>query len=167
METKRRRWRPSRACSTAALIASSAAVAMAQPMRIEIKNDLDQITLVMSALEEYADRTSLDIRTAQAAELALDELLNNSISYGFPDNGPHIITVELEKKEGALLIEISDDGVPFNPFEQAVPDLESSIEERELGGVGIHLVRNFMDEYGYERVHGRNVITLLKRTSKA
>ena len=136
-------------------------------MRIEIKNDLDQITLVMSALEEYADRTSLDMRVAQAAELALDELLNNNISYGFPDDGPHTITVELETQEGALQIQVIDDGVPFNPFEQAAPDLESSVEERDLGGVGIHLVKNFMDEYGYERVHSRNVVTLLKRTPKA
>ena len=136
-------------------------------MRIEINNDLDQIALVMSALEEYADRASLDMRTAQAAELALDELLNNSISYGFPEDGQHTIAVELEMREEALQIKVIDDGVPFNPFEQAAPDLGSSVEERELGGIGIHLVKNFMDEYGYVRVDDRHVITLLKRPSNS
>ena len=136
-------------------------------MRIDISNDLDQLTSVMTALEEFSQRASLDMSTAQSAELVLDELLNNSISYGFPAGGKHTITVELESQEDALQIKVSDDGVPFNPFERPAPDLESSIEERELGGVGIHLVKNFMDEYRYERVAGRNVVTLLKRTSKA
>ena len=136
-------------------------------MRIEIKNDLDQIALVMSALEEYAERTSLDMRTAQAAELALDELLNNSISYGFPDDRQHTITVELETQNDGLQIKVIDDGVPFNPFEQAAPDLGGSVEERDLGGVGIHLVKKFMDECGYQRIDEKNVITLLKRTSNS
>jgi anti-sigma regulatory factor (Ser/Thr protein kinase) len=138
-------------------------MAMAQSMEIEINNDLDQITLVMSALEEYVARASVDMRTAQAAELALDELLNNSISYGFPDDGRHTISVELETQDDALQIKVVDDGVPFNPFEQTAPDLGGSVEERKLGGVGIHLVSKFMDECGYQRIDEKNVVTLLKR----
>ena len=136
-------------------------------MQIQINNDLDQLTSVMSALEDFCQRTSLDMSTAQAAELVLDELLTNSISYGFPAGGQHTISVELVTQDGVLQIKISDDGIPFNPFEQAAPDLESPVEERELGGIGIHLVKNFMVEYGYERVDGRNVVTLLKRTTGA
>jgi anti-sigma regulatory factor (Ser/Thr protein kinase) len=117
----------------------------------------------MSALEEYVARASVDMRTAQAAELALDELLNNSISYGFPDDGRHTISVELETQDDALQIKVVDDGVPFNPFEQTAPDLGGSVEERKLGGVGIHLVSKFMDECGYQRIDEKNVVTLLKR----
>jgi anti-sigma regulatory factor (Ser/Thr protein kinase) len=99
---------------------------------------------------------------AQAAELVLDELLTNIISYGYTDSDTHQITVELTVVDGAMTIRIVDDGVAFNPFEQDAPDLESSIERRELGGLGIHLVKKFMDDYSYQRSDEFNIVTLSK-----
>jgi anti-sigma regulatory factor (Ser/Thr protein kinase) len=131
-------------------------------MRIEFGNRLEEIAKVMTALEEFTNSAGLNVGIVQAAELVLDELLTNTISYGFSDAVQHIITVEMLVKENALHIVVSDDGVFFNPFEQKDPDLESSIDERDLGGLGIHLVKKFMDEYSYQRLDDRNVVTLLK-----
>ncbi len=121
----------------------------------------------MAALEDFCDGAGVDMRAAQAAELALDEFLNNIISYGYLDSEEHRITIDLAVVERALQIKISDNGIPFNPFEQAEPELESSIEEREIGGLGIHLVRNMMDDYTYDRLEECNVVTLSKRLSEA
>jgi anti-sigma regulatory factor (Ser/Thr protein kinase) len=131
-------------------------------MRIELANSLDEMANILMALEEFSDSAGLDLRTAQAAEMALDELLTNIISYGYLDSGKHKIVVEMCVEGDALQMVISDDGIPFNPFEQEEPDLDSSFDERKLGGVGIHLVKKFMDEYSYQRLGARNVVTLLK-----
>ena len=136
-------------------------------MRIELGNRLEDIADVMAALEEFSDSAGLDAGVAQAAELILDELLTNTISYGFSDTAQHKILVEMLVKANALHIVISDDGICFNPFEQKAPDLESSIDERDLGGLGIHLVKKFMDEYSYQRLEDRNVVTLLKHIGQA
>jgi anti-sigma regulatory factor (Ser/Thr protein kinase) len=132
-------------------------------MRIEISNKLEELANVIAALEEFSESAALNIGIATAAELALDELLNNIISYGYLDSDSHVITVEISVVNQTLQLVISDDGIPFNPFEQQTPDLESSIEERELGGVGIHLVKNVMDECSYQRLKERNVVTLVKK----
>jgi anti-sigma regulatory factor (Ser/Thr protein kinase) len=131
-------------------------------MRIELDNSLDEMANVMTAVEDFSDSAGLDMRTAQAAEMALDELLTNIISYGYLDSGQHKIAVEMCVEENALQIVVSDDGIPFNPFDQEEPDLDASIDERDLGGMGIHLVKKFMDEYSYQRLEERNVVTLLK-----
>jgi anti-sigma regulatory factor (Ser/Thr protein kinase) len=135
-------------------------------MRIEFGNRLEEIAKVMTALEELADSAGLNVGVAQAAELVLDELLTNIISHGYSDTVQHKIAVEMLVVANALRIVISDDGICFNPFEQKSPGLESSIEERDLGGLGIHLVKKFLDEYSYQRLEGRNVVTLLKHLGK-
>lgn len=135
-------------------------------MQIQLSNNLNELAVVMAALEDFCDGVGVDMGTAQAAELALDEFLSNIISYGYLDSEEHTITVDLAVVERALQIKISDNGMPFNPFEQAEPELESSIEEREIGGLGIHLVRNIMDEYSYARLDECNVVTLSKRLNE-
>ncbi len=136
-------------------------------MQIQLSNNLSELAGVMAALEDFCDGAGVDMGAAQAAELVLDEFLNNIISYGYLDSEDHRITVDLTIVERVLQIKISDNGIPFNPFEQAEPELESSIEEREIGGLGIHLVRNMMDDYSYVRLNECNVVTLSKRLSEA
>jgi len=131
-------------------------------MRIELGNRPQELKAAMAALEEFANEARLDQDAAQAAELALDELLTNIISYGGLDSDQGKILVELCVEGNDLKIVVTDNGVAFNPFEKELPDQGGSIEERKMGGVGIHLVRQFMDECSYQRVAGCNVVTLLK-----
>jgi anti-sigma regulatory factor (Ser/Thr protein kinase) len=94
--------------------------------------------------------------------MVFDELLANVISYAYSDEDAHSIEVIVNCAENRLTISISDDGMPFNPFTREDPDITLSVEDREIGGLGIMLVKNTMDETGYQRRHNRNIVTLIK-----
>ena len=132
-------------------------------MRLEIANDPDELPDVMRALAEFGASESLPARVLQAAELALDELLTNVICYAYPAGQPHRIGIRLEVDAAGLHIEIEDDGLPFDPFSADPPELPRSVEESEPGGLGIHLVREFMDRCEYRREGERNIVSLHKR----
>ena len=132
-------------------------------MRIELNNNCDQLAVAMHALREFADSTGVSDAVAQAAALVLDELLVNIISYGYPDPGRDVITLELDIVGDHLQIRIIDGGIAFNPLDQPAPDLDLPLEQRQPGGLGIHLVKEFMDEYAYEHRDERNIVTLRKK----
>ncbi len=94
--------------------------------------------------------------------IVFDELLSNIIQYAFDDDQKHTIHIEIKMNGSNLIIIIEDDGVPFNPFQQNTPDMKLSLEEREIGGLGIHLVKNLMDECSYSRHTNKNTLTLVK-----
>ena len=73
------------------------------------------------------------------------------------------VSVEMELDGKCVNVRITDDGPQFDPFQQAAPDTTLSIEDRSIGGLGIHLVRELMDDVSYERRNGNNVVTLVKR----
>ena len=70
--------------------------------------------------------------------------------------------VDVEILGQQLIVSFTDDGTPFNPFSNAPPDTRLSIDERNIGGLGIHLVKNLMDECNYKRETNKNIITLIK-----
>ena len=97
----------------------------------------------------------------RAMQVALDELLTNAIMHGKVTlNDP--MQVDLIVAKNALRAVISHAGPAFDPTEVAAPDLEGSLPDREIGGLGIHLVRSMMDEFSYEHVDGRNILKLGK-----
>jgi anti-sigma regulatory factor (Ser/Thr protein kinase) len=99
--------------------------------------------------------------------LALDELLTNSMSHGVVDPTSHRIQVTLRLEHGRLLVEVLDNGKPFAPFERSGPDLTRPLEEREIGGLGIFFVLKLMDHVDYQHVNGQNRVTLIKNTTPA
>jgi sigma-B regulation protein RsbU (phosphoserine phosphatase) len=131
--------------------------------QIELINNLNELAVAMAALEDFCHNAGVDKGVAQTAELVLEELLSNIISYAYLDSEEHRINVRLAVTGRVLQMKITDNGIPFNPFVHDEPDLESSIDEREVGGLGIHLVRNMMDDYSYARLDECNVVTLSKR----
>ena len=96
----------------------------------------------------------------------LDELLNNIVNYAFMDEEEHMIDLIFVLTDNRLVITLHDDGVPFNPFELDPPDISLSLDERAIGGLGIFLVRQMMDEYLYTRHIGKNVVRLVKLTDR-
>ena len=135
-------------------------------MQIQISNSRDELAGVMTALADFVDSAGLDAGAAQSAELALDELLSNIISYGYLDLEVHQITVEFGVIEGAMRIRLVDDGIPFNPLVAGAPDTTLPLEKRAIGGLGIHLVRNLVDDVSYQRRIGRNVLTLVQHIDR-
>jgi anti-sigma regulatory factor (Ser/Thr protein kinase) len=99
-------------------------------------------------------------------QLACDELLNSSITSACSDNHEHGINVSLAIFSDRLVVTISDDGHPLNPFQQKIPDTNTALEDRDIIGLEAYLVRAVMDKVSYKRETGRNVVTLLIHTSR-
>jgi len=127
-----------------------------------LANQIPEIERVNLAFNEFAETEGIATPVRRSVNLVLDELLNNVISYAFANDADHEIEVGFELSNDRLSVTISDDGVPFNPFAGSPPDTGLSIEQREMGGLGIHLVRKMMDEVSYNRRTARNVVILVK-----
>ena len=136
---------------------------LGKSFNMSVVNDLEQLPSFLHAYEEFSEQAGLPLAIQSKVAMVFDELLNNVISYGYQDDAEHLIDVHVDVYPNYLSVVIKDDGVPFNPFTCEDPDTTLSIEERDIGGLGIHLVRNVMDEVSYERKVNQNVVTLLKR----
>ena len=97
--------------------------------------------------------------------MSLDEIVCNVIRHGFDDDKEHEIHVAVDVADGVVTASVTDDGVAFDPREAPLPNLDAPIEERQPGGLGMHLVRSTMDEVDYRREDDRNILTV--RTSLA
>ena len=108
--------------------------------------------------------SGLTLRAGGEADvlLVLDELLNNIISYAYEDDAEHIIDLNISLSEGRLAITLTDDGRAFNPFQREAPDTTLSVEDRPIGGLGVHLVTKLMDLHSYERRGEKNCVSLEK-----
>lgn len=123
----------------------------------------DEVARVGAAFDEFADAHALPAAIRRSVSVVLDELLTNTISHGLAGRADAEVTVDVELRPDLLTVTLTDDGTPFDPFGRAAPDTALSVEERPIGGLGIHLVRQLMDEVSYERRTDRNVVVLAKR----
>ncbi len=128
--------------------------------RIVIKNRLADIAVVNATFDAFADEFGVPMPIATKFNLAFDELLSNVIAYAYCDDAEHGIEINIERAQNRLTVTIADDGVPFNPLGAEIPDTTLSLAGRDTGGLGIHLVRNLVDELSYQRRIDRNVVTL-------
>jgi sigma-B regulation protein RsbU (phosphoserine phosphatase) len=133
-----------------------------QRLECSIANKLEEIDRVNDTFNEFAEQCGIPISVSLKINMVFDELLNNIISYGYRDDEQHTIEVVLECAGQRLSITISDDGMPFNPFTREDPDTTLALEDRDIGGLGILLVKNVMDETNYHRRHNINRVTLIK-----
>ena len=99
-------------------------------------------------------------------QLAVEEAVVNVIDYAYPVGKEGSIEVRMMSDGQILKIMIIDSGVAFDPTAKEKADTTLSAEERQIGGLGILLVRELMDSINYERDHGKNFLTLLKKISK-
>lgn len=132
--------------------------------RRTMSNRLEAIPELQIAFEEYVRQWEGARPLIPTLNMALDDLLNNVVQYAFPnDHAEHHIEVEGDVRDGYVVLTIADDGIPFNPLTVAPPDLSLLLHEREIGGLGIHLIRSMFDEVTYCRNVGRNVLTVKKK----
>ena len=132
---------------------------------LSLVNDLRDIAGAADKIGAFCAEHGLAEEISFEVNLAVDELLTNTISYGYDDDEEYRIDLSLRLEGGTLIVEIADDGRPFDPLQAPEPDLGASLEERTVGGLGIYLVRKTMDTVAYRREDGRNVVTLTKRTA--
>lgn len=118
---------------------------------------------LLAALTSFARTHRLPPAVVQAADLALEEHLTNVINYGYEDLQPHRVAVRFAIEEGFLVVEVEDDGKPFNPLEASTPDTSVPLDEKPIGGLGIYLIRKFMDDLHYRRDADKNLLRMRKR----
>ena len=104
-------------------------------------------------------------KESYAIHLVCEELVVNVVSYAYADEAEGYLKIQIEKADGAITIRFFDGGVAFNPLEREMPDVSLSMEERQIGGLGIFLTVQMMDDVQYERINNENVVTIKKRIS--
>jgi anti-sigma regulatory factor (Ser/Thr protein kinase) len=129
----------------------------------QIKNDLSELVRLAEFIETFGKEQHLDGEMIEDIRLALDELVTNIVQYGYGDNGEHLIDFQMHLDQESLFIRVEDDGRPFDPFKTQVVDSEMPFEERELGGWGVHLVKQLMNDVSYRYADGLNRVTLKKK----
>jgi anti-sigma regulatory factor (Ser/Thr protein kinase) len=128
-------------------------------MRLTIQNDVSELASLHQVVVDFCQKHELQDDIAFAMDLCIEELVTNVIKYADAKN---TIQIDLDLKEGQLILEIRDDGRPFDPTKLPEPDLNVPLEERRVGGLGIHLVRNYMNSMEYRREANQNITTLKK-----
>ncbi|CAK0769919.1 serine/threonine-protein kinase RsbW [Azospirillaceae bacterium] len=136
---------------------------MIRKLNISIFNDLDELSRLASAVDDFVTAVGVSSDIAFTLNVCFDELITNTISYGYSDNLIHEIFVGIDFDGQAFHIKIQDDANPFNVFKDSPkPDLESDLMERPIGGLGVFFVKQWMNTVSYHRENGYNFVCLEK-----
>ena len=138
-----------------------------ETLEISLVNDLKEVARVAEQIDEFCTAQDITSEVAYAVNLALDEILTNTISYGYDDDEPHRIEITVGLEAEDLAIVIVDDSAAFDLSNAPTPDIGASLDERPLGGLGLFLVHQMMDSVEYRREEGRNIVTLKKNKTAA
>jgi serine/threonine-protein kinase RsbW len=134
---------------------------------MSLENDLREVGRVIDSLEEFGERIGVPQQQVLRFALALDELITNIISHGFSGCKGCTIRLIVEHRDGVLSAELVDDGPPFDPFAAEVEAPTGDLEHRRIGGLGIALVKNVMDQFGYDRDGGFNRVSVKMKLKMA
>jgi anti-sigma regulatory factor (Ser/Thr protein kinase) len=132
-------------------------------VEFRIANTRADMRRVAERLDEFAAAQHLPAAVRHDLNVVLDEVLNNVISYGYPAGAQDEIVVRLICGPEAVVIEIDDGAVPFDPRDAPKADLGTELSARKVGGLGWHFVKNLMDEVSYLRMDNRNRLRLVKK----
>jgi anti-sigma regulatory factor (Ser/Thr protein kinase) len=128
-----------------------------------IANDIAQLAVLSEAMERIGVEHGLPQKPLFQLQVALDEMASNVIKYAWPEGGSHQIRVRITVGSGQVDIEITDDGRPFDPLGAPAPRPPPPGQRPRPGGVGVHMVRQFMDRVEYSRIDGWNCLTMTKQ----
>ena len=131
--------------------------------RIILPNDTKEVPTLAAFVDEVCEAVGFDAALTMKMNLAIEEAVVNVMEYAYPRGTHGDITVEAQANDVRLKFTIIDSGTHFDPTAQADVDTTLSAEDRPIGGLGIHIVRQYMDSINYERISGHNVLTLRKK----
>ena len=134
-------------------------------LEISLVNDLRELAGVASEIDRYCEARDLEPQVAYAVNLSVDEILTNTISYGYDDDETHRIELLVRMEDEALVVVIADDSAAFDVTAKTQPEVDAPLSERDPGGLGLFLVHQMMDGVEYRRRDGRNIVTLTKRVA--
>jgi anti-sigma regulatory factor (Ser/Thr protein kinase) len=129
-------------------------------LSLKLGNRLPEIGPTLDRIEAFLTDNGAEAQVVFRFRLALDELLTNVVMHAHPQDEAHEIDVEMKIDSGEARCEMSDRGAAFDPFAAPAPDVEAELEDRPIGGLGIHLVREMVPVASYRREGDRNVVRL-------
>ncbi|MBQ0042221.1 MAG: ATP-binding protein [Lachnospiraceae bacterium] len=135
---------------------------------IEVIAKKENLISVMDMLDSYLNELDFPLPAHMKLGVAVDELYSNVCNYayeGVDETTPHTITVAIERVENGVKITFTDHGIPYNPLEKEDPDIHVPLAERQVGGLGIFIVKKTMDLVEYKRENNCNIICIYKYTS--
>ncbi len=139
---------------------------MSANLTLRIPNRVEELSGVSEAVETLGREEGWAPDVSYAVVLALEEVATNVVRHGGGEEGTSEIEIEIVSTDTEARVEVRDGGKPFDPFHDAPePDTEAALEDRKVGGLGVHFVRVLMDEAFYRREGGRNHVTMVKRRS--
>jgi len=139
----------------------------AKEVKVTVKNRIEDLLRVNAVFESFATQHEIGGRLRYHLLVSIEEILTNIIKYGFDEEGIHPIHITFRRSDEHIEMEFEDRGREFNPLDVEEPDLETPIENRQLGGLGIHLVKKMVDTATYRREGDRNILILKKTHSPA
>ena len=129
---------------------------------VTLTNDVQEVPRLNAFVDEVCEDMGCDMETTMRMNLAIEEAVVNVIDYAYPSGTVGSIDIKVTIYDNHMEFVISDSGTPFDPTKKEDVDISLPVEERRIGGLGIHLVRQLMDKINYERKDGRNILTLIK-----
>jgi anti-sigma regulatory factor (Ser/Thr protein kinase) len=136
-------------------------------VELRLANDLADLAGLADRVERFGAEQDLPANVVNAINVVLDEAVSNAINHGYDAGVRGEIAVRLRRGADRVEVEVEDDGRPFDPLQVPPPDLTLPLERRPIGGLGVHLIKNLMDEVSYAHQHGRNVLKMAKHLAKA
>lgn len=137
---------------------------MSAPLLLTLANDLAEIPRLAEAVETFCEPHEPSMKDLMAVQLALEELVTNVINHGYKDGLAHAFTVELSAPSaGVIRAVIADDAPAYDPLARPEVDTSLPLEDRPIGGLGVHLVKKLMDVSHYERRDGKNILVIERR----
>lgn len=138
-------------------------MAFQKPVTFSLANSLSELDRLNAQLEEIGKAWKLSPKLILQLNLALDELFTNVVNYGLDTDSQQRVVFTILYRNDVLEIVMSDAGKAFDPTEPADPDFDIPLEDKEIGGLGIFLVRKCCDTISYIRENGKNIVTLTKK----
>ncbi len=131
---------------------------------LEIDATVENIEKVTDFVNELLEQYDCPMKAQTQIDIAIDELFGNIAHYAYnPDVGPATVRVEVTDDPITVIITFIDHGVPYDPLKKADPDITLSAEERDIGGLGIYIVKKSMDDITYEYKDGQNILSIKKK----
>jgi len=131
-------------------------------MTLILRNNVQDVPLLAAFVDQVCEEAGFSASTAMQMNLAIEEAVVNVMNYAYPQGTEGEVRIEAQVDESGVQFVITDSGKPFDPTAEAEADTTLSAEERQIGGLGIFLVRQLMDTVSYEYKEGKNMLTLRK-----
>ena len=130
---------------------------------LTLHNDVQEVPLLATFIDTICEENAMDMEMSMNINLAVEEAVVNVMNYAYPEGTVGEVWIDASMADGLLTITIADRGSPFDPTGKEDPDINLPAEERSIGGLGILLVRQFMDTVTYQHTDGKNILTLVKK----